>query len=309
MPKLNVTDARRGEIWSINPEEIAADHEFNGRHYPVSDENVDAMVVSLRTHGQQQPVSVRLDREGKPHLISGFTRWLAALKIVQDDPQFKLRCTVVNCNEKDAFLKNVVENAHRNNTSHVDNAFNAERLRADYSYSDKEICDLIGFSITHLRKLDRILPMPEDMRLKIHSGELSLDAALTLWEIDDSGERQAMIDKLLEERQGEKISTRHVNAKIQEARDNNNGEPDDGEDEPESDEAPKASRAKLPKVKPTMAAVKALLDKCIGNNEFDSSHPAVAFLEALMAHLEGIKTERATEMAWKRLLKQTVMDE
>ena len=91
-------DLRRSEILLLPPADITADPAKNSRRDPHDAEAVASIAESFRRDGQMQPVLIRKRHDGTAELVAGFRRHAAATLIAASDANFRLRCTLVNCN-------------------------------------------------------------------------------------------------------------------------------------------------------------------------------------------------------------------
>ena len=196
--------ARRTDIWFCDPFSIKITEENRGRHKPPSAEAIVEKAISMLTHGQLQPVEVRRV-DGDVSLVSGFTR-AGAARLIRDgfehdgqqfgDKNFMLQCKVVTLNEQEAFEHNVVENAHRDATSPIDDAHNQRRLREKYGYQNADIAKLYQQDPSRICKLKRLLEHDNDTQAMVHEGRLSVATAISLFELPPQ-ERKAMIEAAL----------------------------------------------------------------------------------------------------------------
>ncbi len=188
---------KRAEYFLVDPNGVQMDLHFNGRHKPITADAIQAMAEKFLKHGQLQPIQCRkLPGSNNLTVSFGFTRTLAARLIRQGfvdsegtqrhDPEFRLKTTMVNCNDKEAFVNNVVENNTRNTTSDVDDAHNQRKLRDQYGFEEKEIMALYGYkNPTKLSRLKNLLALPDYVQDLIHSGQLATSAGLDLLGLND----------------------------------------------------------------------------------------------------------------------------
>ncbi len=188
------SDLKRGDLFGVDPREIDISEELRGRHKPPDEDTIIAMAESMLKYGQRQPVECRrIKPDLTLRLTAGFTRANAARLIVDGFtgpngvrppvPDFKLKAIVVEGNDADAFLWNVVENAHRNQTSPIDDAHNQRRLRELLMLSDEEIAVLYRCGVPKVEKLRSLLGLPHKIQDQVHDGVLSVQGALDLLEL------------------------------------------------------------------------------------------------------------------------------
>jgi ParB-like chromosome segregation protein Spo0J len=136
---LNAGTPKRKDLWWIDPIKIIVTEEDRGRSQPPTEDQVVELAMSIHDYGQQQPATCRRVDKDRVKLVAGFTR-CAAARLIRDGftgtdnvqrhkPDFMLQCVLVDCNPAESFRRNVIENAHRGETSPIDDAFNQRRLR------------------------------------------------------------------------------------------------------------------------------------------------------------------------------------
>lgn len=186
---------RRTDMYFVDPFEITVNEELRGRRSPPTEQQVIEMAESLLDHGQRQPVEVRKMPDKTIQLVLGFTRTAAARLIRQgfegsdggrkQDEQFVLKVVAAEVNDRDAFIHNVIENAHRNETSPVDDAHNQNRMRDRYGMTDAEIARLYRCDPSKVSKLRKLVAAPDEIQALVHAGGMSLSAALDTLELPD----------------------------------------------------------------------------------------------------------------------------
>lgn len=224
--KLN-TDHKKGTLYKFNPFDLVIDDSRRGRHRPPTDDQVTQMAISLWQHGQITPIAFRpelkLDKEGKaepgrPVVTAGFTRTEAAKLLrkgfyanidqVNDQGEVvPVRTHIVNADfmlegvltkesDDEAFVRNIVENAHRNQTTLIDDAYNQQRLREQpYGYTDRKIAGIFGVTPARISQLKHYLEMPEELQELVHAGRISGNAAELLERLPEA-EYAEIVEKI-----------------------------------------------------------------------------------------------------------------
>lgn len=297
---------KRSDILSVSPNDVVVKEELRGRKFRPSDEDIIEMAMSIFDHGQRQPIEVRRQTigENKNMLVttSGFTR-TAAVRLIREgftgtddqfrqDAEYMLKVMVVDCDDKKAFLNNIIENAHRNGTSDIDNAHNQQELREKYGYSDADIARLYQYKqqnkVGILRKL---LQLTEDEQKLVHLGLMPVSTAVELLALP-AEERAALIATIQDGDATQKIRGSVV---VEAIRNKVLADTDE-------DAASKTAVAVDPsKFKPrSMAAVKKFFDKQI---EGEGTDPAIVrFSKDFLKYLAGKTTDKAFTNALQRLL-------
>ncbi len=186
---VNAGDIKRSDVFILDPNEIYVNEADRGRFTPPLEEQIIDLALSILEYGQIQPVECRKIEGNRLKLTMGYTR-MAAIRLIREgftyegetyhDPLLRIKCMVTNHNEEVAFKHNIVENQHRNQTSPIDDAHNQERLRDKYGMADRDIAKLYGMQSNQIARLTRLLSLDKSQQELVHSGSMSVDAAITL---------------------------------------------------------------------------------------------------------------------------------
>lgn len=247
--KINAGETKRGDYFFVDPNNVIVKEDLRGRHKPVTDEAIIDMAISFSENGQRQAVECRRVEDQKLQLNLGFTRTNAARLLREGfehegetyhDPEFMLKVQVVDCNDKEAFINNVVENAHRNQTSDVDDAVNQRRLRDKYGYSDADIARLYRYKNQNkVGRLRQLLQLDDAILDMVHDGRLPTQAALDL--LDAPSDERAAIIAEAEKTQDGKVKGSSVRTVVRDHILNDDNKTESTSDTNE-DEAPKGAK-------------------------------------------------------------------
>lgn len=296
--KINAGEVKRGDFFFVDPFQVIVKEDLRGRHKPVSPEAIVNMAISFVEHGQRQAVECRRVEESKLQLNLGFTRTNAA-RLLRDgfehdgvqyhDPEFMLKVQVVDCNDKEAFINNVVENAHRNQTSDVDDAVNQRRLRDKYGYSDEDIAKLYGYPNTQkVGRLRKLLQLEDSILDLVHEGKLPTQAALDL--LDAPADQRASILAGAETTQDGKVKGSSVRTVVRDHILNDDNKPDAGGTAPQAE--PTGAKPR------TMREVRQYFEQWAEGEE-----PTLArFGKDVLKWLAGKSTDKSMDNALYRVL-------
>lgn len=192
--KLNAGEIVRQEVFLIDPENIVVDEKLNGRWQPHSDEEVEALCKSLEEEGQLQPVQVRRIAGNRVQLVLGYRRHKAMLRYNRLHPgnPRKLKCTLGDMNEEEAFRYNIVENRERKDTSPVDDAHNQRRLREDFGWSDIKISELYKMAPSYVSVLKKLLSLPMEIQEMVHRKLLAAQAAIAISDLPPAEQKDVV---------------------------------------------------------------------------------------------------------------------
>jgi ParB-like chromosome segregation protein Spo0J len=193
---LSSISTRAGSIYLARPEEIIQAGEMNARRYAT--EEIEGLVGQFLdpSIGQLQPIGVRQTKDG-PTVVYGNKRLLAALEINEhhlykaakhlNGEPFRIACISVVPGVEDKaqadgaiFIKSIVENHFRRDTSPMDDAHNIDRLMDEFGKTREEIQALYGKSAAWMTKALSLLKLDAKDQKRVHTGELSLNAAYEL---------------------------------------------------------------------------------------------------------------------------------
>jgi len=193
----------------VSPASVELVEKFRGRSAPVPFEKIVDLAETIRLNGQLQAIQVREKgaNTGEYEGVFGNTRKMACdllvagyetndKRVIPPQPDFKIRCEVVEVSDDEAFAANVVENARREATSPVDDALNQAKLREEYGMKDAAIARLYGYahqsSVTQLKNLLPLINADEDYKRAIHEGSMTKAAGLLVAETVDPADYHAV---------------------------------------------------------------------------------------------------------------------
>lgn len=200
--KINAGEGvRRGDVFFVDPFQVIVSEEMRGRCTPPTEDKIISLAESMLDYGQRQPVECRRDGLNRLVLSMGFTR-TAAARLIRDgyeidgqrrcDPEFKMKVLLTDANEETAFLHNIVENAHREATSPIDDAMNQQKLRDRYGKSDAEIARLYRCDYTKIGRLRKLLNLSAEAQNLIHRGAMTVQAGIDILDLPED-QRQTAI--------------------------------------------------------------------------------------------------------------------
>jgi ParB family chromosome partitioning protein len=159
------------------------------RHF--DEQKLDELTQSVREHGLVEPLVVRrLAGTDKLELVAGERRWRALQRA-------GLRSAIVvvkDVNAKDAFELALIENVQREDLNPIEMAEAIERLVQEHGYAQETLAERLGKDRTTIANSLRLLKLPQRVRDKVVTGQLTEGHARALLGAGDP----AAIDGLAE---------------------------------------------------------------------------------------------------------------
>jgi ParB family chromosome partitioning protein len=136
-----------------------------------SDAEFDALTGSIRERGIIQPIVVRavLEATDTYEIIAGERRWRAAKQAgLREIP-----IVLLDVSDSEAFEIAIIENIQRTNLNPLEEAAGYRILADEYGRSQDAIAKIIGKSRSYVANMLRLLELPEEVKIYIHSGQLT----------------------------------------------------------------------------------------------------------------------------------------
>lgn len=187
----------------LDPDEIVVDEELNSRD---STGKVEDLVAGFLTTGQEQPIRVRRDADGVYHLVFGYRRHKAAKLINEQrlyDPTiwpdgFKLRAEVMSrCDESQAFVANLAENAARKDLNVMELARAIDRAQSEFGLSQRKVAVQTGLSQSTVSRLSRLIEAPRPVQRLLAQGKTTVETVLDAL-AQPEGRREAAFQLILD---------------------------------------------------------------------------------------------------------------
>jgi ParB family chromosome partitioning protein len=152
-----------------------------GRFQPRSnfdEEELSALVDSIRSKGILQPILVRRDpiHADEYEIIAGERRWRAA----QRAQLHEVPVIVRELTDQEALEIALIENIQRENLSAIEEANAYQRLIDEFSHTQDALAKVVGKSRSHVANTLRLLTLPPEVRDMVDRGELSAGHARAL---------------------------------------------------------------------------------------------------------------------------------
>lgn len=263
--RIEAGDVTRGDLFLIDPAEIAVILPANGRQDLPTEQEIRDLADSIKEHGQSQPVLCRRLGDKRVQLVFGYRRHAAVTLLNAEGTATKLKCLVSDMNETEAFVANIIENKDRKGTQPIDDAHNQRRLRDDHGWSNDQIAALYKCSVSAVVKLTKLLRVAAPIQAKVAKGTMTASAALD-------------VADLPEVQQHEVVS-----------------ESTDAQGVTSSEKVRKAVRKRGTRKARSLAELRAHLERTAKTN---TDERVSSLVGDLMAFIDGGITEEAMDAAW-----------
>jgi ParB family transcriptional regulator, chromosome partitioning protein len=151
------------------------------RSFP--DAELEELAQSIRERDIIQPIVVRAI-VGVPdsyEIIAGERRWRAAQRAGLHD----VPVVILEVDDKQALELAIIENIQRADLNPLDEARGYEQLISQYGYSQSDLARVMGKSRPHVANTLRLGRLPESVKGKVMSGELTAGHARALLAVAD----------------------------------------------------------------------------------------------------------------------------
>jgi len=189
--KVDAGKVIRGEELRVDPKEIIVGANYSRFEDTPSEDALQEMIESIKTHGQLQPIRCRRSKpENKLILVSGRTRYEAIQWINAErgeDEKMMVRVSVFDGNEADAAVEAAIENSHRNDTTPMDKARTIKYLQTIAGKSTNEIAKIMRFKTpASIYQYQGLLSLDPKTQRMVHTGVITFSDALKLLKTDEA---------------------------------------------------------------------------------------------------------------------------
>lgn len=171
------------------------------RHF--SQEELDDLAASIRTHGVLQPILVRPAEAGtagrtgvaekRYQLVAGERRWRAA-RIAGLN---RVPAIIRDVADQQALELALIENVQRHDISAMDAALAYRRLATEFKLSQEHIARRVGKSRSAVANTLRLLDLPEAARKAIEDGVISEGHGRAILLASGEGTRRAVLRRIV----------------------------------------------------------------------------------------------------------------
>ncbi len=177
------------------------------------DETLLELKDSIISYGIIQPISVRKLNEHNYEIVAGERRYKAAkLAGLKEIPSI-----VVEIEEKDSANIALIENIQREDLNFIEEAKAYAQIMKEFGITQEELAKKIGKNQSTIANKIRILKLPENIKEKLLTNDLTERHGRALLKIKDESIQEEIINKVIEKNLNVKDTERlikSVNEKI-----------------------------------------------------------------------------------------------
>ena len=169
------------------------------------------LATSITQRGLIQPIVVRPigDVPGTFEIVAGERRWRAAQRAGLDE----VPVVVVEIDDRASLEFAILENVQRSDLNPIEEASGYERLMQDFSYTQRDLAEILGKSRSHLANTLRLLNLPPAVQDRLSAGELTAGHARALLSVKDpEGLARRVVAEGLSVRQVEALASAEAEA-------------------------------------------------------------------------------------------------
>jgi ParB family transcriptional regulator, chromosome partitioning protein len=185
------TKAYEGQIFSCALEKIVPQVGQPRQHFDSA--KLDELAASIREHGLLEPLVVRRKGADQFELIAGERRWRAC----QRAGLREALVVVHDVSGPAAFELAIIENVQREDLDPIELAEALNRLVVEHGYTQEKLAERIGKDRSTIANSLRLLRLPESIRAKVVTGELSEGHGRALLGLEHDTKMNEVAEKVL----------------------------------------------------------------------------------------------------------------
>ena len=159
-----------------------------------NEQSLDDLTRSVREHGIVQPLVVTRTADNRYRLIAGERRFRAAQRAgLQSVP------AVIKDLQKegDALQIALIENIQREDLNPIEEANAYHQLHDEFGLTQEEISRRVGKERSTVANFLRLLKLPETVKQRLASGQLSMGHARALLSLDSARKQEQLADRIV----------------------------------------------------------------------------------------------------------------
>ena len=171
----------------------------------IDPERLQELANSIKEYGVVQPVVVRAQPGGGYELIAGERRWRACQQL---DLEY-IPAVIREYGELQSAAIALIENLQRENLNPLEEATAYKRLMDEFQLTQEQVSQRVGKSRPQITNMIRLLALPNEIKVKLSTGEITMGHARPLLSIESKNKQielcELIIKKQLSVRQIEEL--------------------------------------------------------------------------------------------------------
>jgi ParB/RepB/Spo0J family partition protein len=171
------------KLISVRPGDIVVDFEIGYRDYSsiANQEGIKELAASILARGLETPLGGYTDKNGNPHLVKGFRRYLAIKHIRTLKPDAFETVEFIASDRvpttEEMYLDSWASNEHSQPTM-VETGRLVAKLRKELKLTQAEVAKRIGKDQSYVSKVEWLTTLPSEVQVAITNGVISAKTAL-----------------------------------------------------------------------------------------------------------------------------------
>ncbi len=149
------------------------------------EDELKELAESLRNNGLVQPPTVRKNGMGKFELIAGERR----LRAAQLAGWKKIRVTLIEADDQTAAIMTTTENIQREDLNPIEEAVSYKTLQDRFNLTQADVAEKVGRGRATVANAVRLLELPDEVKVLVQDGLVSVGHAKVLLSLDGEKER------------------------------------------------------------------------------------------------------------------------
>ena len=181
----------KGSVFLCPLEKIVPQRGQPRQHF--DEARLNELAGSIKEHGLLEPLVVRKRGNDQFEIIAGERRWRAS----QRAGLHEVLVVVHEVSASSAFELAIIENVQREDLDPIEMAEALDRLQKEYGYTQEKLAERIGKDRSTIANSLRLLKLPEIIRTKVVTGELSEGHGRALLGIENPTKMSEIAEKVV----------------------------------------------------------------------------------------------------------------
>ncbi len=160
----------------------------------INDEGLEELAKSILEHGILQPLILSKNASDKQYTLIAGERRLRAAEIAGLE---SIPAIIRNVTEQERLEIALIENIQRENLTPLEAALAYQQLSDEFNLSHEDISRKVGKSRTAITNTLRLLKLPDNVQLALHSGKISEGHARALLGLPSKKSQIAVLQTIL----------------------------------------------------------------------------------------------------------------